>query len=115
MAEVRVVDAKSIGAGGKPLTQKGESLWQDAFRRLIRNRAAVVGGAIIIILILMAILAPWIAPKPFEVQVLVDQNRVPQWVTSLFPSMKPYATISSDYLLGADYVGRDLFSRIVYG
>ena len=116
MAQAKLeVDPKSIGAGGMPLTQKSESLWQDGFRRLLRNRAAVMGGSIILLLILTAVLAPLIAVKPFEVQVLVDQNRVPEWLVSVFPSMGPYAKFSSDYPLGADYVGRDLFSRIVYG
>ncbi|PWH14240.1 MAG: hypothetical protein DDG59_13230 [Anaerolineae bacterium] len=101
--------------GGVPLTQKRENLWVDAFRRLIRNRAAVVGGTIVIILIVMAVFAPQIAPRSYEKQVLNDQNTVPAWLLSLFPTMKPYARISNDYLLGADYVGRDLFSRIVYG
>jgi oligopeptide transport system permease protein len=102
-------------AGGMPLTQKRENLWVDAFRRLIRNRAAVVGGTIVIILIIMAVFAPQIAPRSYEKQVLNDQNTVPAWLLSVFPTMKPYARISNDYLLGADYVGRDLFSRIVYG
>jgi oligopeptide transport system permease protein len=114
MTEVRL-ESEVFGAGGAPLTQKRESLWQDAFRRLLRNRAAIMGASIIIVLILMAIFAPLIAVKPFELQVLVDQNRVPQWLVSVFPSIKGYAKISSDYPLGADYVGRDLFSRIVYG
>ena len=109
------VESKSIGAGGMPLSQKRESLWQDGLRRLTRNRAAVVGASIIILLILMAVLAPLIAVKPFEKQVLVDQNRVPKWLVSIFPSVEPYAKYSSEYPLGADYVGRDLFSRIVYG
>jgi oligopeptide transport system permease protein len=114
MTEVRL-ESEAFGAGGAPLTQKRESLWQDALRRLLRNRAAIMGASIIIVLILMAIFAPLIAVKPFELQVLVDQNRVPQWLVSVFPSIKGYAKISSDYPLGADYVGRDLFSRIVYG
>jgi len=108
-------DLKSLGAGGAPLTQKRESLAQDAIRRLVRNRAAVVGGLIIIILALMAIFAPLIAPKSYEVQVLTDDNSAPEWLLSIFPSMKPYAKISTGYPLGTDYVGRDLFSRIVYG
>ncbi len=108
-------DLKSLGAGGAPLTQKRESLTQDAIRRLVRNRAAVVGGSIIIILALMAIFAPLVAPKSYEVQVLTDQNSAPEWLFSIFPSMKPYAQVSNDYPLGTDYVGRDLFSRIVYG
>jgi len=114
MTEVRL-ESETLGAGGAPLTQKRESLWQDAFRRLLRNRAAVMGATIIVLLILMAIFASVIAVKPFEVQVLVDQNKVPQWLISVFPTMKDYAKISTDYPLGADYVGRDLYSRIVYG
>jgi oligopeptide transport system permease protein len=109
------LESKPGGSAGLPYTQKRESLFQDAFRRLLRNRAAVVGGTIVIILILMAVFAPMIAPKSYEVQVLVDQNVVPQWITSVFPTMKPYARISNDYPLGADYVGRDLFSRVLYG
>jgi oligopeptide transport system permease protein len=84
-------------------------------RRLMRNRAAVMGGVIVFLLIAMAFGAPLIAVKSYEIQVLTDQSKVPQWVVSLFPTMEPYARISTDYPLGADYVGRDLFSRIVYG
>ena len=109
------IDPRSLGVSGFSLTQKSQSLWQDALRRLSRNRAAVVGGAIILLLILMAVFAPLIAIKPFDLQVLLDQNKVPAWLVSIFPSMGPYAKFSSEYPLGADYVGRDLFSRIVYG
>ena len=107
------VDSKSITTVGTPRTQKRESLSQDALRRLVRNRAAVVGGSVILVLLIIAILAPLIAVKPFETQVLVDQNKIPQWLVSIFPTMRPYAKFSSEYPLGADYVGRDLFSRIV--
>src|SRR5512138_2421427 len=116
MTEAKIeADLKAMGRGGAPLTQRRESLGQDAIRRLLRNRAAVVGGTIILILILVAVFAPVIALKSFEVQVLVDQNKVPEWVLKVFPTMKPYAKIADGYPLGADYVGRDLFSRLVYG
>ena len=109
------INPGSLGTSGLLRTKKSQSLWQEALRRLGRNRAAVVGGSFIILLILLAIFAPLIAIKPFELQVLLDQNKVPEWLVSIFPSMGPYAKFSSDYPLGADYVGRDLFSRIVYG
>ena len=109
------VESKSIVGAGMPRTQKRKSLWQDALRRLVLNRAAVFGGAIIVILILMAAFAPLITVKPFEAQVLLDQNKVPEWLVSVFSTMRPYAQFSNEYPLGADYVGRDLFSRIVYG
>ncbi len=104
-----------VGPAELPLTQKRESLWQDAGRRLLRNKAAIMGVTIIAILFIVYIFAPLIAPKSFEEQVLVDQTSCPAWMVSLFPTMKGYAKISPNYLLGADYVGRDLFSRIVYG
>lgn len=109
------VQTRSIPAGRMPVTRKRESLWQDTVRRLARNRAAVLGGVIIVLLLLTAASAPLIAVKPYETQVLLDQNRVPEWLVSIFPSMRPYAQFSDEYPLGADYVGRDLFSRIVYG
>ncbi len=115
MAQSTAVPVRPLGVGGAPLTQKRESLWQDAMRRLGRNRAAVLGGSIIILLVLSAIFAPLIALKPFDEQVLTDQNKVPQWLVSVFPSTQGYAKISEKYPLGADYVGRDLFSRIIYG
>jgi oligopeptide transport system permease protein len=111
------------------------SLWGDAWRRLIRNKAAVTGGIIIILIILAAIFAdnkvitlftggdthPLLAPFSFEKQSLVDNNVVPAWMTRVFPTLKPvgveggYAKLSNKFILGADYNGRDLLSRILYG
>jgi oligopeptide transport system permease protein len=114
MAQTKLIDPKAVSVSGLR-TQKRESLWQDALRRLARNRAAVAGGIIILLLIVVAILAPIIAIKPYEEQLLTDQNKVPKWMVSAFPSMKSYAKYSEEYPLGADNLGRDLFSRIVYG
>jgi oligopeptide transport system permease protein len=108
--------AKPLQPGGSmPLTRKRETLFQDGLRRLVKNRAAVVGFTIILILILSAIFAPLIAPKHFATQVLKDQNTAPKWVINVFPTMKGYTKINNAYPLGADYVGRDVFSRIIYG
>lgn len=115
MTKPATFDAKKYGAGGMPITQKRESMGGDAIRRLFKNRAAVIGLGLIVILYLTAIFADVIAPYDFAQQTLVDQNKVPQWVLNVFPTMRPYGRLSDNYLLGADYVGRDLFSRIVYG
>jgi oligopeptide transport system permease protein len=75
------------------------SLWSDAWRRLLANKAAVAGGIILILLIVLATFAPWIAPHSYSYQNL-DLGAQPP---------------SSDFLLGTDTLGRDLFSRILYG
>jgi oligopeptide transport system permease protein len=51
----------------------------------------------------------------------VDANAAPLWITTVFPSMIPegepggYVKISDEYTVGADDVGRDILSRIIYG
>ena len=75
------------------------SLWSDALYRLSRNRAAMFGGFILILLIICAALAPWIAPYSYSYQNLSLGASPP----------------SADHLLGTDVLGRDLLSRILYG
>lgn len=75
------------------------SLWADAWRRLLANKAAVAGGSILCLFIILAIFAPWIAPYSYSYQNLELGAQPP----------------SSDFLLGTDTLGRDLFSRILYG
>jgi oligopeptide transport system permease protein len=105
----------SLELGGKEIRKKGESLWMDAFHRLLRNRAAVIGLAFIILLVLTAIFAGKVAIYPYDKQTLVDENSVPAWLLKVFPTLQNYAKVSPKYPLGADYVGRDLFSRIIFG
>jgi oligopeptide transport system permease protein len=100
---------------GAQTLRKRESLWEDAFHRLVRNRAAVVGMAIIVVLVLIYIFADLIAVKPYDVQVPEDYNKVPAWLVDIFPMIKGYAKYSTAYPLGADDLGRDLFSRVIYG
>ena len=75
------------------------SLWSDALYRLSKNRAAMIGGFILILLIFSAALAPIIAPYSYSYQ---DLN---------LGASPP----SSEHLLGTDILGRDLLSRILYG
>ena len=75
------------------------SLWSDALYRLTRNKAAMLGGFVLILLIICAILAPWIAPYSYSYQNL-DIGASPP---------------SAEHLLGTDVLGRDLLSRLLYG
>jgi|GEM_PF-23022 len=63
----------------------GKSLLQDSMERLARNRFAVIGLIIIILNILMAIFAPFLAPRGYADQILEDNNAAPEWVIALFP------------------------------
>jgi len=113
-------DRASLARIQSPINTKSVSLASDAFRRLSRNRAAMIGAVIIVINILAAIFAPYIAPRAYDEASFKDSNGTPVWVTRLFPNMKPmeeggYVKIRNEYLLGADNLGRDLLSRIIYG
>jgi oligopeptide transport system permease protein len=98
-----------------PARRKTAGLWSDAMYRLVRNRAAVVGGTLVILLTLSAIFAAQITPYSYSEQDREQTDAVPAWMTFLFPMIKPYAKISDQFSLGADYVGRDVLSRIIYG
>ena len=78
---------------------QSSSLWSDAIRRLFKNKAAVAGAVVLLVLIVLAAFAPWIAPYPYAYQNL-DLGASPP---------------SSAHLLGTDVLGRDLLSRILYG
>lgn len=70
-----------------------------ALRRLRQNPLAFVGGIVVALFLLMALFGPLIAPYSFDTQFIEDRLKPP----------------STQYLLGTDNLGRDVFSRIVYG
>jgi len=99
--------------GSPPSRIRGRSLKQIAWMRLRRDKVAMAGGVVVVLLILVAIFAPLIVkllghpPNEFH-QNLIDP--------SLGTPIGKYGGISWDYLFGLEPVnGRDLFSRIVYG
>jgi oligopeptide transport system permease protein len=83
-------------------TIKGRSLWQDALRRLLHNKAAVVSMMVLGIIILLAILAPYLSPWAYD---------SPDWGYD-FPG-PPDAALK--HWFGTDGNGRDLFVRTLYG
>jgi len=74
-------------------------LWRDALRRLMRNGPAIVGMVFIAIFVIGAILAPYISPYDPTIGVLADGRQGP----------------SAAHLMGTDLLGRDEFSRVLYG
>ncbi|MCM3748638.1 ABC transporter permease [Paenibacillus pasadenensis] len=75
------------------------SPWRDAWRSFRRNRMAMIGLGIIIFFILVALMAPLLAPYNYKEQNLVDRLQAP----------------SGEHWFGTDDLGRDIFSRIIYG
>lgn len=80
------------------VTQK-RSQWVMVWARLKRNKMAMFGLGVILVLVIMAIFAPIIAPFGYDYQQLANRLQGP----------------SSTHWFGTDHLGRDIFSRIIYG
>jgi peptide/nickel transport system permease protein len=85
-------------------------LWDsDVAASFRRSPVAMVSGAVALIIVLAAVLAPWIAPtNPYDPASL-------NLMDGFTPPMQPNAFTGNTYLLGADNQGRDVFSTILYG
>jgi peptide/nickel transport system permease protein len=84
--------------------EEGGTLGRDAWRQLRRDPVALIGAGLIAFFVLVAIFAPWIAPyepTDFPGQGTVTPTNIPG--------------PSSEYWFGLDQLGRDEFSRVVYG
>jgi len=79
----------------------GRGLWADAWRKLKRNRAAVVGAWIIGLMAVLVIVGPWFSSHAFD---FTDFGSI-----SLPPSFE------AGHPFGTDTLGRDLFVRTLYG
>ena len=81
--------------------RRAEGFWPLLIRRFLKHKLAVFGLVMLLLLALMAILAPYIAPYTFDGQDLsiIGQPQAP----------------SRMHLMGTDQLGRDAFTRILYG
>ena len=94
---MRAQSARSDAAS--PLAGRPSSLWRDAWRRLLRNKLAVAGGVVVILLVLTAVFAEFLAPYSYTKTNFGRLNEAP----------------TSQYPFGTDQLGRDLLSRMIYG
>lgn len=83
-----------------PAPTKQHSPAYFAWRRFLANKAAVVGGVVLAIIVLMAILAPFFTKTDPSAQAFLTQSLA-------FPS--------AEFWFGVDDLGRDFFTRVVYG
>jgi oligopeptide transport system permease protein len=79
---------------------KGRSLWDDARRRLLRNRGAVAGMIVLAILVAAAIVGPYLTSYTYD-----EINKNDVWM----------APLAGGHLLGTDSLGRDLLARLLIG
>ncbi|HSE93390.1 MAG TPA: ABC transporter permease [Methylomirabilota bacterium] len=88
-----------VAAAAPVVAPRGSSLGRDAFRRLRRNRLAMAGAVVVVLLCLVAVFADVLAPYAYTKTNFGRLNEAP----------------SRDHPFGTDQLGRDLLSRMVYG
>jgi peptide/nickel transport system permease protein len=103
-AKRRRIDELAARAGQVPEGEGGVSLTRSAFRRLRRDPVAIAGAVIVVVFLLVAAFAPWLAPRDPLAQSLLSEIR---------PGYIPGGR--EGFPLGVDNLGRDLLSRLVYG
>ncbi len=79
--------------------EKGVSLWMDAWRRLRRNRLAVAGGVVLLLVATAALFGPLLTPYSYDEQDTALGAAGPSW----------------RHWLGTDPLGRDLLTRLLHG
>ena len=79
---------------------KGRSLWDDARRRLFRNRPAVASMIVLGLLVLCALIGPFVTPYAYD-----EINKNDVWL----------APLTGNHLIGSDSLGRDLLARLFTG
>jgi oligopeptide transport system permease protein len=103
------VSAQQQRSAEMNVLRKQRSLWADAIWRLSRNKAALVGIAVILLAALIAIFAPWISPYDPYAQNTPKSLMEPIW-TKAFGSQYT----DPGYLLGSDQLGRDILTRLMW-
>lgn len=86
-------------ASSADLNVKKKSQFVEVMKRLADNKGALIGGIIFIIVVLLAIFAPFVAPYDYNELHVMDRCLGP----------------CKEYLLGTDQLGRDIFSRVLFG
>jgi peptide/nickel transport system permease protein len=96
-ASLNSAGASAVAAAFGTVSATGQ--WRDIRRRFVRNPLAVIGLILVVALVLVAILAPVISPYAPRHQDLLNTDAAPSW----------------QHLFGTDVVGRDQFTRVLYG
>ncbi len=81
------------------LARPGTTYRQDAWRRLKKNKLAMIGLYTVLCIILIAVIGPWLSHVSYSDQNLLQANKPP----------------GAEHWFGTDNLGRDLFIRVLYG
>jgi peptide/nickel transport system permease protein len=94
-------DAEAVLAYESGLDVKARSQWSYARRRFLRHRLAMGSLIVLAIILLAGVFARWVAPYPFSGLDLTAAGHAP--------------TFHHSHIFGTDLLGRDYFSRVIYG
>jgi oligopeptide transport system permease protein len=94
---------------------KGRSLWGDAWRRLLKNKLAVFGLVVVIVITVASITGPWLIHKTLG----FTPDYIPSNDARLIKSFSPFTGLDGKFSwthpMGTDNAGRDLFARVLQG
>lgn len=93
------MSSAAVTASSAGKYEKSETIFSIAVHRLIKNPTAMMGLIILLVLIFGSVLAPWAAPYHYEDMDITAMNSAP----------------SVNHIFGTDSLGRDIFSRLLYG
>lgn len=106
-----IADPRNAETMNRAEAVRGRSLWVDARRRLLRNRAAMVSMVTLSLIVLVSVFLPMVWPYSYRD---IDYSLVycaPDW----WPDNGVLCRAGPLHLFGMDSVGRDLFVRTLYG
>lgn len=90
---------KEASKGRTPEVAKKENRAKTIFLRLFNNKVAIIAAVVLILVLLLAVFAPYVSPYKYDAMDLTSKNQGP----------------SLQHWFGTDDLGRDILSRIMYG
>jgi len=91
---------RSAALSAMPTVHRVRTPWREFWRRFRRQPVAMIAGIFVVLLILLAVFAPWIAP--FDAENYFDYDRLTEGPSAM-------------HWFGVDSLGRDIFSRVLLG
>src|SRR5712692_7166687 len=92
----------------------GSSLWRDAWRRLLKNKLAVFGMIVVVVIVLASVIGPTVIQRAtgYAYDVIPKESRLNK---SFAPFRSPEGGFSWTHPMGTDNAGRDIFARVLSG